>query len=352
MKKVISLILILTLCMLSLSACSLLPAGANGKDGKSAYARAKAEGFVGTAEEWVRSLRGKDGKKGESPEISKKGTWVIDGKDTGVSVAGEEKTVELTKYTPLAGKTIVTFGDSITGKGSGEGTDIATYLAQLTGATVYNCGFGGCRMTSYSTKSWDAFSMYRIAEAVSSGDFSYQADSFAKNQTEAAAGGSVFPTYFTDHYKSLSTIDFSEVDIITIAYGTNDLTASRLKPNDNYTLNFQASLRYSIELIQKAYPHINIYLCTPIYRAWTDAQNDHAFVEDSDTKEFGGFKLTDYVQAVKDVGAEYHLPVMDLYYELGINRQNRLNYFSKTDGTHPNAIGRYTMAKFMAEKIF
>lgn len=352
MKKVISLVLILTLCLLTLSACSILPAGANGKDGKSAYLRAKSEGFVGTTEAWLDSLRGEDGKKGKSPEISKKGTWVIDGKDTGVSIAGEEKTVEITNRTPLAGKTIVTFGDSITGKGTGEGTDIATYLSQFTGATVYNCGFGGCRMTSYSTKSWDAFSMYRIAEAVASGDFSYQGASFAKNVTEAAGGGSVFPAYFIDHYERLRTIDFSEVDIITIAYGTNDLTASRLKPNSDYTLNFEASLKYSIELIQKAYPHINIYLCTPIYRAWTDAENDHAFVEDSDTKEFGGYKLTDYVQALKDVGAECHLPVIDLYYELGINRQNRLNYFSQKDGTHPNAIGRRAMAKLMAENIF
>ncbi len=42
-----------------------------------------------------------------------------------------------------------------------EGTDIATYLARFTGATVYNCSFDGCRMTSYVPKSWDAFSMYR-----------------------------------------------------------------------------------------------------------------------------------------------------------------------------------------------
>ena len=63
-------------------------------------------------------------------------------------------------------------------------------------------------------------------------------------------------------------------------------------------------------------------------------------------------KDTDYVQALKDVGAECHLPVIDLYYELGINRQNRLDYFSQKDGTHPNAIGRQAMAKLMAEKIF
>ena len=348
MKKIISLVLILTLCILSLSACSLLPEGKDGKSGKSAFLLAKANGFIGTEEEWVRQLSGKDGKKGESPEISKKGNWVIDGKDTGVSVAGEEKSVELTSSAPLAGKTIVTFGDSITGKGTGEGTDIATYLAQFTGATVYNCGFGGCRMTSYLPRQqWDAFSMYQIARAITSRDFSYQEASFSFDD-----GGTTFPTYFRTHYERLKSIDFNEVDIITIAYGTNDLTATRLKPNENFTLDFKGALRYSIEKIQEAYPHINIYLCTPIYRAWTDAENNHAFINDSDTKVYGGYKLTDYVQAIKDVGDEYHLPVIDLYYELGINRQNRLNYFPKTDGTHPNALGRYTMAKFMAEKIF
>ena len=347
MKKIISLILTLTFCVIAFSSCA--EPGMDGQNGLSAYELAVQNGFEGSESEWLASLKGKDGKAGEGPTIEN-GYWIVDGVGTGVKATrGEEKNVEITKEAPLAGKTIVNFGDSITGQGSGQGTDIATYLSQITGATVYNIGYGGCRMTTYMPhEQWDAFSMYRLAEAVASGDYSYQLAAFSFDD-----GYSKHAYYFRDHYEKLISIDFNEVDIITIAYGTNDLTAGRLAPNDDYTKDFKKALSYSIELIQKAYPHINIYLCTPIYRAWTDANNGHAFVEDSNTKiYYNTYKLTDYVQAIKDVGAEYNLPVIDLYYGLGINKQNRLHYFNINDGTHPNEKGRYHMAKYMAEHMF
>ena len=348
MKKLISLILILTFCLFTLTACSV--PGADGKNGLSAFERALANGFSGTEDLWLSSLRGKDGKLGEAPEI-KKGNWVIDGKDTGVSVAGDIITVETTKNAPLAGKTIVNFGDSITGKGTGEGTDISTYLAQLTGAKVYNCGFGGCRMSTYMPhEQWDAFSMYRIAEAVATGDFSYQEASFSFDD-----GYSAFPAYFRNHYNTLISIDFNEVDIITIAYGTNDYTASRGETysDDPYSSGtFQGALRYSIEQIQKAYPHINIYLCTPIYRAWLKSGTAEVEIDSEERPNSKGGKLTDYVRYVKEIGEEYHLPVIDNYYELGINRQNHTNYFPVGDRTHPNPDGRYLIAKHMAEEFF
>ncbi|MDO4157215.1 MAG: hypothetical protein Q4D37_10640 [Oscillospiraceae bacterium] len=39
-----------------------IQSGANGKDGLSAYELAKENGFVGTLDEWLESLKGKDGK--------------------------------------------------------------------------------------------------------------------------------------------------------------------------------------------------------------------------------------------------------------------------------------------------
>ena len=359
LKKIISLMLVLSLlllCSCDLNVAELIgnvmgADGADGKTGLSAYEVAVQEGFVGTEAEWITSLYGADGKPNTSAPEIKDGNWWIDGKDTGIKASGKETNVEITKEKPLAGKTIVCFGDSITGAGTGTGKDISSYLAEFTGATVYNVGFGGCRMTTYLPKSWDAFSMYRLAEAVNTGDFSYQAESFAKNQAEIAADSNAtrFPAYFKDHYEKLTNIDFNEVDIITIAYGTNDLTGGRLRPNDDFTRSFHASTGYSIEKILEAYPHISIYLCTPIYRSWT---LDNGEFIDSSEREYYGFKLTDYVQAIKEVGAEYNIPVIDLYYELGINRQNYKSYFPETDGTHPDENGRRLMAKKMADEMF
>ena len=53
-------------------------AGAGALAGKSAYEIACDNGFNGTVTEWLASL------KGDTPQIGPNGTWVIDGKDTGV----------------------------------------------------------------------------------------------------------------------------------------------------------------------------------------------------------------------------------------------------------------------------
>ena len=345
MKKVISLFLILAFACLFLASCGT---ASQSGSGLSAYEVAVKDGFVGTEAEWLNSLCGADGKpSSNAPEI-KNGNWWIDGKDTGIKATGEETNVDITKNAPLAGKTIVNFGDSIIGTAALTGTDISSYLAQITGATVYNCGFGGCRMSSYLPRQqWDAFSMYRIAYAITSRDFSYQEASFDFDD-----GGSKFPSYFRNHFETLKSIDFNEVDIITISYGANDFTASRgEEETEDYTMSFQGSLRYSIESILTAYPHINIYLCTPTWRTWLN--DEYEVISDSDTKRNDkGGKRTDYVQYVKDVGAEYNLPVIDNYYELGFNHFTRSVYFPKTDGAHPNERGRYLYAKHLAENIF
>ena len=53
--------------------------------GNSAYQVAVALGFVGTEEEWIQSLNGKDG---ESPAIGKNGNWWLGEMDTGVPASG------------------------------------------------------------------------------------------------------------------------------------------------------------------------------------------------------------------------------------------------------------------------
>ena len=66
---------------------SEMQTGANGKDGRSAYEIAIENGFVGTAAEWLESLKGrdgingKDGKDGADGLPSKDGTNGKDGKD-------------------------------------------------------------------------------------------------------------------------------------------------------------------------------------------------------------------------------------------------------------------------------
>lgn len=60
-------------------------------DGASAYELAKNNGFEGTEQEWLASLKGKDGiigKDGLTPYIAQNGNWYIGDTDTGVKASG------------------------------------------------------------------------------------------------------------------------------------------------------------------------------------------------------------------------------------------------------------------------
>ena len=357
MKKILSLLLILSFSCLLLASCDLMTPGDDGKDGLSAYEVALSEGFVGTEAEWIASLYGKDGTPSDKvPEI-RDGYWYVDGENTGVkATAGAETNIETTKEAPLAGKTIVNFGDSIFGTANKEQPrdTISYFLAGYTGATVYNMGFGGCRMSKHpSTKTtWDAFSMYRLADAICTGDFSYQEDAFKKEADKETAD--LLP-YFEKSISTLKTIDFNEVDIITIGFGTNDFTGDVTIDNDSGydCTTLLGAMRYSVELIQRTYPHIAIFICTPTYRAWLGSAPDYPVTKDSGEYTNGkGNCLGDFTSALYECAAEYNLPVIDLYSELGINRHNRAYYFPKNDGTHHNIFGRMLIAKKIADELF
>lgn len=243
---------------------------------------------------------------------------------------------------PLMGKTIVNFGDSIFGNARPP-EDVSTRLAALTGATVHNCAFGGCRMAAH-TGHWDAFSMYRLADAIATGDWSLQDE--ALNHDDRTS-------YAEEPLALLKSLDFSKVDIITIAYGTNDWNGGTYLDSDTNrlsTVHFTGSLRYSIEKLLTAFPHIRIFVCSPTYRARLDSGNNA--VEDSDTWVSSGKTLLDFVDAVEAVSKEYKLPFIDNYHGLGINKVNRPHYFPVTDGTHHNQAGRDLLAAHIASKLF
>ena len=248
----------------------------------------------------------------------------------------------------LKGKVIVNFGDSIFGN-KRPPNDISTAIANATGATVYNCGFGGCRMANhdYSRRNtWGKFSMWELADAVASGDWSGQ-EAAIDDPTFAAE----MPTYFPDTLELLEGINFSEVDVVTIAYGTNDFTAA--VPLDNTenklsTATFAGALRYSIETLLTAYPNLRIICCGQCYRWW---DNSGAFVDDSNTHDVGGQTLPEFVQKTLDVAKEYNLSFIDNY-NIGIGKFSRSYYFSGGDTTHPNNIGTKLIADHIIHDMF
>lgn len=233
--------------------------------------------------------------------------------------------------TIISGKKIVCFGDSV--------TEFGTYPQQvgdILGATTYNVGVGGCRMSYHPDHGYDGFSMTKLANAIVSKDFSLQEQCL--NELIGIGDDN------TKSYETLININFEEIDYVTIAFGTNDFGGSVSLGNINSEANnstFYGSIKYVIETILTAYPHIKLFFMTPIFRwAIPGAGNN------SDITPKNGHYLNDYAKAIIDVCYKYHIPVLDMYNKSNINALNHTYYIS-SDGTHPTEEGY----KLIAEKL-
>ena len=229
----------------------------------------------------------------------------------------------------LSGKNVVFFGDSIFGM-TRDSTSVAAYASQFTGATISNVGFGGCRMAVHPTSGYAAFSMWKLADAVSNGTFTEQ-------NNQAASG----EDYFSEQLAILKSIDFSKVDMIVIHYGTNDFTGNVTINNaddDDDTATLCGALRYSIRKIQTAYPKIRIFVSLPIYRKW-NGTGAETYTNSS------GNKLWDFCTALAGVAGEFNCPIINGYKALGINSIN--NSAFSADGTHLNDHGRKVFGEYI-----
>jgi lysophospholipase L1-like esterase len=241
----------------------------------------------------------------------------------------------------LNNKVIVNFGDSLFGN-SRPPNDVSTYLSEITGANVHNVAFGGCRMSSYPDLHWDAFSMYRLAYSVVNNDFSIQDDALLYEDR---------PSYAEEPMALLKAIDFDTVDYITIAYGTNDFSASKVIDNlgDPYDVStFKGAARYSLKLLSETFKNAKIALISPAWRFWMDELD--VYTEDSDTRLVNGVLLSAFVTATREVAEEFHCIFIDNY-EIGINQYNRSNYFPANDGTHHSELGRRRIASNIESKL-
>lgn len=240
----------------------------------------------------------------------------------------------------LYGKKVVCFGDSLFGMYRGEDSAPA-FVAAETGATVYNVGFGGCRMSTHYSNGYAAFSMWALAKAIAE-----------NNWTDQDAQASIGSAYFPEQLALLKSIDFSKVDIVVIHYGTNDFAAAsasfkvdNASDLDDYN-TLCGALRYSLDKLLGKYPKLRIYISLPVYRFWTDG--GVTTYAETYTNNIGK-TLPEFVEALRGVAAEYNLPVIDGYYGLGINKANASTFLS--DGTHHNATGRERFGRYIGANL-
>ena len=241
---------------------------------------------------------------------------------------------------PLLGKSVVCCGDSVT-----EGSWDYKYppvLASRTGATVINGGFGGCRMAAHTgfaiSPLYDPMSMYRISERIKNGDWSVL----------TAAAQALFDAEGDDNRPqaaALAAVNWSNVDFLTIAYGTNDFGAAVPigTDSDNTGATFKGAINYTLANILSTYPNIRPVFVTPLWRSRVVTPGDDSNV----TPNASDLYLRDYVDAIKSRAAAWQVPVIDLHATSGINIANWATMMP--DGLHPwSSAGNTRVANVIA----
>ena len=142
----------------------------------------------------------------------------------------------------------------------------------------------------------------------------------------------------------IQIVNYSQFDLCTIAVGTNDFKLNVPLGNlgiigdstfDDTT--FYGAFRKAVEYILTQSPTIRLVLMTPL-------QRDNAGYDVNYTNS-AGHKLIDYVNAVKNVGEMYGLPVCDMYSNSGFTKLTLSTY--TMDGLHPNDVGYKRMGDYL-----
>lgn len=213
--------------------------------------------------------------------------------------------------------TILCLGNSPFADNKGE-SGLAQTLARKMNGVAYDGSFANSFQTMYNkvyqdTYRPDGLSLYSIANAISSGDFSIV------ESTAATVGESELQTA-----RMLKNLDYSTVDMLVIMYDLSDYIKGRplyneTDPNDPIT--WTGSLNASLELIEKAYPHIRtIILSMPACGVTVDG-----YYIDGDKQNLGNGTIPDYLNYEMNVVLANGVSYIDNYYGV-ITVENKDEY--------------------------
>lgn len=153
-------------------------------------------------------------------------------------------------------------------------------------------------------------------------NFTYVSNSGLGGSCIAKGYGSVLS--FIDRYKR----NVTNTEIVTIYGGTNDYIQNvRLENPENKLDNttFKGAIREIIEWYSTNYPNKFLFFIAP-------TQCFKPEYASRDYKNNLNLSVIDYVNAMKEVCLEYSIPVIDLYSNIGINKNNYKTLME--DGVH------------------
>ena len=117
---------------------------------------------------------------------------------------------------------------------------------------------------------------------------------------------------------------------------------------------FKGRINIGIQRMKQLYPDKQIILLTPLHRAYAIFGNSNV-QPDERYQNKGGEYLDAYVDAIKEAGNVWSVPVIDLHAISGLNPmlENQLPYFQnqETDQLHPNTKGHVRIAQTLMQQL-
>lgn len=121
---------------------------------------------------------------------------------------------------------------------------------------------------------------------------------------------------------------------------------------DNGTL--RGRINIAVSTLKRMFPDKQIVILTPIHRAYATFGAENIQPDESFPNRIGIYFL-EYVNAIKEAGNVWGIPVIDLNSLCGINPmvEEQVQYFSdsETDRLHPNAKGHERLAKTLMYQL-
>ena len=233
-----------------------------------------------------------------------------------------------TKYIPVLlskGMKAAWFGDSIS-----QLKNLPRRVGDLLQTEVYDCSFAGGVMCSHSNERYRKIGFAEIVNSIVSGDFSAQEQAI----TDIETGDGVARTKMRENLATLSSLNFDAINTVIVLYGTNDWG------NNNTSIsNFKTMMTDAVSKFLTAYPHIQMYFISPIWRG--NGENSLSTIG----------TLYDVVTAEREVCESFNIPFYDLYRNCGINEQTK-GFYLESDELHQTEAGDEMLAVKCAKFIY
>lgn len=233
------------------------------------------------------------------------------------------------KNNPYFGKNVVHMGDSWV-----QSYNIAELAAEKVGYNVTNCGLQSTCITDKGNLLANSsyFSLIRLAKAIRDNDWTDQ-DAHMNER-------------WNPQYTNLKDVDWSEVDVLILSYGTNDWLANAI-PGDAYARDDKSicgALKTTIGIFAAINPNMEIIVTTPCYIPVY--KNDTVIPAFVDKKAI----YADIRNAIATAASKCGVKVIDEWALSGINEYNSSITMIPND-IHPTPAGQEKWATAFANAM-